>query len=281
MGGLLIQAGSTPSNEDYKTKALKRALVTEVSQAFLAQKLQCRPIEGHDMPLGELQRQLQRQAHGETQAQIIEVQNIESIPCEIPEADDILSMLMPNSLRKATMHFIEVEDLTRLPVALQPQRTQEEQAESQKQDELIKILDVQEAQGIPVSDEMREKTIKCLMKVLDYELKSAQEQAKDIRQHYHKTDVKLKEYEELLKREENRITTEEIKAKIEMAKKKQRQYDEIFDPQRFDEVAETIVENQMIIERVDALIGKRERVREETILTKSIDLVSKDQIRVH
>jgi stress response protein YsnF len=70
-----------------------------------------------------------------------------------------------------------------------------------------------------VSDEMREKTIKCLMKVLDYQLKSAAEQAKDIKQHYHKTDAKLKEYEEMLKREENRITTEEIKAKIEMAKK--------------------------------------------------------------
>jgi hypothetical protein len=31
-----MQGVSTPSNEDYKTKALKRALVTEVSQAFLA-----------------------------------------------------------------------------------------------------------------------------------------------------------------------------------------------------------------------------------------------------
>ena len=72
---------------------------------------------------------------------MIEVQNIESIPSEIQEADDILSMLMPNQLRKATMHFIEVEDLTRLPVALQPQRTQDEQAESLKQDELIKQLD--------------------------------------------------------------------------------------------------------------------------------------------
>jgi hypothetical protein len=48
---------------------------------------------------------------------------------------------MPNQLRKATMHFIEVEDLTRLPVTLQPQRTQDEQAESLKQDELIKQLD--------------------------------------------------------------------------------------------------------------------------------------------
>lgn len=85
----------------------------------------------------------------------------------------------------------------------------------------------------------------------------------------------------MLKKEENRITTEEIKARIEMAKKKQRQYDEIFDPERFNEVAETIVENQMIIERVDALIGKRERVREEGILTKSIDLVNKDQSRSH
>jgi hypothetical protein len=124
---------------------------------------------------------------------------------------------------------------------------------------------------------MREKTIKCLMKVLDYQLKSAAEQAKDIKQHYQKTDVKLKEYEEMLKREENRITTEEIKGKIEEAKRKQREYDQIFDPERFNEVAETIVENQRIIERVDALIGgKRERVREEGILTRSINLVDKE-----
>jgi hypothetical protein len=89
--------------------------------------------------------------------------------------------------------------------------------------------------------------------------------------------VKLKEYEEMLKREENRITTEEIKGKIEEAKRKQREYDQIFDPERFNEVAETIVENQRIIERVDALIGgKRERVREEGILTRSINLVDKD-----
>lgn len=82
----------------------------------------------------------------------------------------------------------------------------------------------------------------------------------------------------MLKREENRITTEEMRARIENAKRKQRQYDEIFDPERFNEVAETIVENQILIQRVDALIGRRERVREEGILTRSIDLVDKDHI---
>ncbi len=130
-------------------------------------------------------------------------------------------MLLPNQLKKATMHFIEVEDLSRLPVALQPQRTQHEHSESLKQDEILKTQEELESlpTAIPVREEMREKTIKCLMKVLDYQLKSAAEQAKDIKQHYHKTDAKLKEYEEMLKREENRITTEEIKAKIEMAKK--------------------------------------------------------------
>ena len=85
-----------PSNEDYKTKALKRALVTEVSQAFLAQKLQCRPIEGHDLPLGELQRQqLARQREEGVSAEVIDIENIEEIPCEIQQADDILSMLLP------------------------------------------------------------------------------------------------------------------------------------------------------------------------------------------
>ncbi len=33
----------------------------------------------------------------------------------------------------------------------------------------------------------------------------------------------------------------------------------------------------MLIERVDALIGKRERVREEGILTRSINLVEKKE----
>lgn len=33
---MALQIATTPSNEDYKTKALKRALATEVSQAFLA-----------------------------------------------------------------------------------------------------------------------------------------------------------------------------------------------------------------------------------------------------
>lgn len=54
LGGLPQHLSAGPSNEDYKTKHLKRALQTEVSTALLAQRIQCKPIEGHDMPLLDL-----------------------------------------------------------------------------------------------------------------------------------------------------------------------------------------------------------------------------------
>ena len=78
---------------------------------MLTNKLQCKPIEGHDLPLKELEKQLKGVKIGETQAELIEIEVMEYVPNEIKETDEILSMLLPNQLKKGTMNFIEVEDL--------------------------------------------------------------------------------------------------------------------------------------------------------------------------
>lgn len=54
----LLGRGMLNVAEDYRTKALKQALASELQTTLLAGRLQCKPIEGHDMPLGELQKQL-------------------------------------------------------------------------------------------------------------------------------------------------------------------------------------------------------------------------------
>lgn len=157
------------SVEDYKTKALKRALQTEVSSALLQSKLQCKPIEGHDIPLGQLQKEIQSQLVGNSSAHLLEVEVIEKIENEISETDQLLSMLLPNQLRKATMQFLEVETLKSVGIAPPPKT--KDQLAKESYEEVLKQDEIEQ----DISEEQREKTIKCLMKVLDYQLQGVKE----------------------------------------------------------------------------------------------------------
>ena len=89
----------------------------------MAHKLQCKPIEGYDIPLSELQKQLQNQQTGETKAKLLEIENIEGIQQEISDTEEILSMLMPNQLKKPSMQFLEVEDIRALRVQADAPKT--------------------------------------------------------------------------------------------------------------------------------------------------------------
>ena len=77
--------------------------------------------------------------------------------------------------------------------------------------------------------------------------------------HYKNTDKDLKEFELILKREENKAAMETVKAKIRDAKKKASEYDQIFDPDQLFNVADIIVENKLLIDRVDAILGRQDK----------------------
>ncbi len=85
------------------------------------------------------------------------------------------------------------------------------------------------------------------------------EQSKDIENHYKQVDKQLKEFEKVLKDEENKGIMEGVKAKIKEAKKKAEEYDQIFDPDQLFNVADIIVENKLLIDRVDAILGRQEK----------------------
>ena len=82
------------------------------------------------------------------------------------------------------MQFIEVEDL----MSVKAQNVIKSQ--SAKVDAKLEALEKEE-RDLPienVTEEEREKTIKCLMKVLDYQLKGVKEQADEIEIHYKRVD---------------------------------------------------------------------------------------------
>lgn len=65
------------------------------------------------------------------------------------------------------------------------------EAQQEKEDELLQI-----------SDEQREQTIKCLLKVLNFQLKATEEQANDVLDHAMKNDKEIEEFkQELIERE--------------------------------------------------------------------------------
>lgn len=109
------------------------------------------------------------------------------------------------------MDFIEVEDIKHIGPADPPRTRQQREIdmyeETLKQDEIER----------DIPEEEREKTIKCLLKAMDYQLKGINEKAKDLDLHNARIDKELKAFEEHLKSEDNRLIMEEIKHKIKKA----------------------------------------------------------------
>lgn len=106
-------------------------------------------------------------------------------------------MLVPGALKKNEMEFLEVEDIKSI-TDVKPPKTKA-QLERETYEEVLE----NDKQGLKVSDEQREKTIKCLFKVLDYQLKEISDQASTIDAHFKNADKGLKEFDEMLKKKEN------------------------------------------------------------------------------
>lgn len=107
-----------------------------------------------------------------------------------------------------------------------------------------------------MTDEQREKTIKCLLKVLDYQLQGVREQARDIEQHYKRVDDELKDFDLYLKREENKVIMDDIKVKMERAKEAAEEYERACGDEELWNVADLIVDNKLLIDRFDQIMGK-------------------------
>ena len=177
------------------------------------------------------------------------------------------------------MQFIDVETISTVKLAPPPKTKQ--QIEREEYEEVVK-KDSLRQDPVDVTAEQKEKTIKCLFKVLDYQLMEVNEQANDIKGHYKRVDQELKEFDDVLKREENKLVCEEVRAKIKEARRKAAMYDEeCEDGSEYHNVADLLIENKLLIDKVDSLIGKQERLPQITDVSERADVESEISILSH
>ena len=81
-------------------------------------------------------------------------------------------MLLPYELKVPSLEFLDEEDLVSMPTALKPNKSEAQKirdTKSQVEAEVsAKHQEIEEDQLMQISAEQREKTIKCLLKVLNY-----------------------------------------------------------------------------------------------------------------
>eukprot|EP00347_Sterkiella_histriomuscorum_P000438 403375862 len=258
--GRPIQSQNLGQNpvEDYKTKLLKQNLTQDIQMTILAQNLDCKPIEGHDLPFSDLQKTISQDIKNQQrfQAQLLEVDNLESnLPNEIKQSEEILKMLIPSALKKPKMEFLDVEELQTVKTVSAPQ------TQAQKDRETYEEVLEKDRLEMFVTDEHRKKTIKCLLKVIDFQVKDIEGQAKHIEDHFKRNDEEIKEFEKFLKKEENRLIMENIQRKMNQARDQVHTYDD-YDPEKDDgkelvDVANIIVENKLLLDRIDQAMGVR------------------------
>jgi hypothetical protein len=72
-------------------------------------------------------------------------------------------MLMPSQLKMGTMEFIEVEDIKQVRTEIKPPKTKA-QIDRETYEEVLEQDKLEQM----ISEEQRQKTIKCLLKVMDF-----------------------------------------------------------------------------------------------------------------
>ena len=86
-----------------------------------------------------------------------------------------------------------------------------------REDYIAKLEDDKKLQS--VSEEERQKTIKCLLQIMDMQLMQVEEQARDIQEHNKRTENDMKEYERGLRKQEELLKLDEMKCELERAEK--------------------------------------------------------------
>ena len=96
---------------------IKASMLDDVNEALAAERLDCRPIRGHDFPLGQ---EKQRERVGLGGAELVEVGNLDRFDpgldanpqkAKLNDDDKLLQMLLPSQLKAPEMAFIEEDDI--------------------------------------------------------------------------------------------------------------------------------------------------------------------------
>ena len=109
------------TQDKQNVQTIKASMLDDVKEALAAERLDCRPIRGHDFPMSQInQPNKQKDRVGLGGAELVEVMNLDrfdagldSNPQKARLNDDekLLQMLLPQQLKAPEMAFIEEDDI--------------------------------------------------------------------------------------------------------------------------------------------------------------------------
>ena len=119
----------------------------------------------------------------------------------LPESELILRSLLPTSLKAPTMNFIEETDIeNEEDLTSQAQNISKDEklrgplTAFQQERKQLKIIEEKEAKKEEITDEERDRTIKCLMKCMEYQLEGVTQQTKEMEELCKRQDKDMEAY---------------------------------------------------------------------------------------
>ena len=120
-------------------------------------------------------------------------------------------------------------------------------------DNTKEVLDKLENENL-VSEQERKKTIQTMLTILDYQLKCAKQEVKELDEGCKKTDIECKQLERELQRDENQIAINNIRKRKEALEQDMRDAlaaADIMYEERDPYLRDVIVENNVLIDHLD------------------------------
>lgn len=155
---------------------------------MVAETLQCKPIQGHDLPLADLQKSTRNgelakggQQGGAELLEVTHLDNFRHVQIEsaskpkLADEDQILHMLLPNTLQAPCMDFISCEDISSLKSEPVAPKTGYQQVRQEKPQIEQKVI---EEDRIP--EEERQRTIRCLLNIMRHQVSQVDQQARQL-----------------------------------------------------------------------------------------------------
>ena len=213
---------------------------------------------------------------------------------------DLSRFLVPNGLKKFNQEFLDIEDIFEIgkkkpnikknpfpkspSKSKPPSRTTPKKKKSQKKlEEKIENAEIEmkakneldelepQTEDPSISDKERNKSLNCMMNILQHQLKTAQEEVMELTNDVKRTDADCNKLEEELQRDENQAQIDEIKRRKDLLEREINEAMEEAEEKkkaRDPFIGEIIVQNQMLLDQCDYNgVGKEKKLEtEESIL---------------
>ena len=267
------------SNQPVGSNIVGAKLIEDIQEAVATEQLNCKPIEGADIPLkqvqygkgGELLLVQDLEHDGES---IQESEGISKTAFEQHFKNNMHQYLVPSGFKNYQQQYLDEEDLTQIKrpaPAPKPKKYENKTEESKdlakrkkrqerEQNEVDIFENNKEIDDPNITAAERDKTIKLMVKLLSRHIDDAQQDMDKMKIVTKQTEDKIQELQKDLNQEEVQVAIDDIKRRKDQAEKEMEQSRKDADDirrHRHTRLDDVMVENEVMLAEVQVYQKKR------------------------